>query len=153
MANLYPVAGSKLFIGGVMADKASDFVETDFDDETFVEIDGWSTMGASGDTAVLISTDLINRGRTAKQKGTANGGQMQNTFAIMEDDPGQIALIAAAQPNNKNSYAFKIELSSGGERYFIGLVMSAEEAGGEANTINNLNATVEINSNIVKVAA
>ena len=28
-----------------------------------------------------------------------------------------------------------------------------EEAGGSANTIQNLNATIEINSNIVKVAA
>jgi hypothetical protein len=30
--------------------------------------------------------------------------------------------------------------------------MSASEPGGNANTVQNLNATVEINSNIVKVA-
>ncbi|TKT79971.1 hypothetical protein [Aquamicrobium sp. LC103] len=148
---LFPVAGSKLFIGGVLADKSTDFVEADFDGQTFVEIDGWSTMGAAGDTAALITTSLINRGRDIKQKGTWNAGQMQNTFAIIETDPGQIALIAASK--TRDNYAFKVELSSGGERYFIGLVMSAEEAGGDANTISNLNATIEINSNIVKVAA
>jgi hypothetical protein len=150
---LYPVAGSKLFIGGVLADKSTDFVEADFagQSEEWTEIDGWSTMGSSGDTAALITTSLINRGRDVKQKGTWNAGQMQNTFAIIETDPGQIALIGASK--TRDNYAFKIELSSGGERLFIGLVMSAEEAGGEANTINNLSATIEINSNIVKVAA
>lgn len=148
---LYPVAGSKLFIGGVLSDKAADFVAADFASQTWTEIDGWSTMGSSGDTAALITTSLINRGRDIKQKGTKNAGQMQNTFAVIEDDPGQVALIAAAETDE--NYAFKIELSSGGERMFIGLVMSAQEAGGEANSIQNLTSTIEINSNVVKVAA
>lgn len=148
---LYPVAGSRLFIGGVLADQSDDFVAADFTSQTWVEIDGWSTMGASGDASALITTALINRGRDVKQKGTKNAGSMQNTFAIIETDPGQIALIAAADTND--NYAFRIELSSGGERLFIGLVMSAQEAGGDANTVANLTATIEINSNVVKVAA
>jgi hypothetical protein len=149
---LYPGAGSRLFIGGVLADKSTDFVAADFTAaEPWVEIDGWSTMGSSGDTAALITTPLINRGRDVKQKGTKNAGSMQNTFAIIETDPGQIALIAAADTND--NYAFRIELSSGGERLFIGLVMSTQESGGEANTIANLAATIEINSNVVKVPA
>ncbi|MBB4000967.1 hypothetical protein [Aurantimonas endophytica] len=149
---LYPVAGSRLFIGGVLSDKSTDFIAADFTAaEPWVEIDGWSTMGSSGDTSALITTALINRGRDVKQKGTKNAGQMQNTFAIIETDPGQIALIAASEAND--NYAFRIELSSGGERLFIGLVMSAQESGGDANTIANLAATVEINSNVVKVPA
>lgn len=148
---LYPVAGSKIFIGGVLSDKPTDFVAADFTSQTWAEIDGWSQMGAAGDTANLISTDLINRGRTTKQKGTFNAGQMQNVFAIVDDDAGQLALLAAAQ--TRNNYAFKIELENGAQRLFIALVMTAEEAGGEANTIMNLNSTLEINSNIVKVSA
>lgn len=148
---LYPVAGSKIFIGGVLSDKATDFVAADFTSQTWEEIDGWSTMGAAGDTAALITSSLINRGRDIKQKGTFNAGQMQNVFAIVDDDAGQLALLAAAQ--TRDNYAFKIELENGAQRLFVALVMSAEEAGGEANTIQNLNSTLEINSNIVKVAA
>ncbi|MGH9916723.1 MAG: hypothetical protein ACRD63_15715, partial [Pyrinomonadaceae bacterium] len=60
------------------------------------------------------------------------------------------------------NYPFKIELNDkpavgaapkNSLRYFMGLVTSAQEAGGAANTVQSLNSTVEINSNIVKVAA
>lgn len=237
---LYPVAGQKLFIGGVLSAGLEDLVLADFNGQSWLEIDGWSQHGAIGDTAALITTSLINRGRDVKQKGTANAGSMQNVFAVIDDDPGQIALIAAAQPNNKQNYAFKIlgndapvaksatvtisvatpgvvtwtghglaintpvefattgalptgltagttyyvktvldpdtftlsatpggsvinttgagsgthtgeTVPSASERYFVGLVMQAQEQGGEANTIRNLSSTVEVNSNIVKV--
>lgn len=148
---LHPVAGSRIYIGPQIADQDDDFEESDFTGLTFVEIDGWSQMGTLGDSAAMISTDLINRGRTIKQKGTFNAGQMQNVFAIILDDPGQLALIAAAKV--RDNYAFKLAMEDGSTRYFIALVMSAEEAGGGANTIQNLNASLEINSNIVTVTA
>jgi hypothetical protein len=155
---LYPVAGMKIYIGGVLADKSSDFVASDFAAQSWVEIDGWQTMGSLDDTAAEITTALINRGRDQKQKGTAQAPSMQNTFAVIPADPGQIALIAAARPSNKNNYAFKIEGNdslggSNSQRLFIALAMGAGEAGGEANTIQTLNGTLAINSNIVHVAA
>lgn len=160
--SLSAVAGQKIFIGGQLDDQTDDFVAADFTSQTWVEIDGWTQVGAIGDTAALISTDLVNRGRTAKQKGTRNAGQMQNVFAIVPADAGQIALLAAER-TSKN-YAFKIENNDAAtspaspvpqpsKRYFVGLVMTAEESGGSANTVQSLNATIEINSNIVKVAA
>jgi len=148
---LYPVAGSRIYIGPQTVDQTDDFEASDFAGLSFVEIDGWQTMGSVGDTAALISTDLINRGRTTKQKGTFNAGSMQNTFAIIAADAGQLALIAASKV--RDNYAFKILLQDGSVRYFIGLVMSAQEAGGGANTIQTLNASIEINSNVVTVAA
>ncbi|TPM39584.1 hypothetical protein [Mesorhizobium sp. B2-3-4] len=42
---------------------------------------------------------------------------------------------------------------SGTTNYFAGLVMNASQAGGDANTVRNLNSTIEINSNIVTVPA
>lgn len=234
----------KFYIGGVVADKSTDFVEADFVSQVWTEVDGWSQAGAIGDTAQLITTALINRGRDAKQKGTSNAGSMQNVFAIVSGDAGQTALLAAAKPSNKNNYAFKMEgndasapkvltgvsmtaaspgiatkvahalavdtpikftagsgtlptgvtdgttyfvktvpsadtftvsATKGGvaivttgsptgtytvttvpmpsQRLFIGIAMSAEESNGEANTIRNLSSTIEINSNIVPVAA
>lgn len=158
MADLFPVAGCHFYIGTTKATQTTDFVEADFAGQSWVEVDGWSQMGAFGDAAALITSQLINRGRDIKQKGTTNAGSMQNVFAKIDADPGQVALIAAAAGSNKNNYAFRIDFNDadGGDpskAYFVGLVMNANEAGGQANTIRNLNATVEINSNIVRVAA
>lgn len=161
MADLYPVAGAKIYIGGAKASQAADFVAADFTSETWVLIDGWTQMGNIGDASQVINTDLINRGRTVKQKGTKNAGSMQNTFAVISSDAGQIALLAAE--GSSQNYAFKIAFDDAATspasptptpttKYFVGLVTSAQEAGGAANTVRNLNATIEINSNVVTVA-
>lgn len=160
--DLYPVAGAKIFIGDAKATQTADFVASDFSAVSWTEIDGWETMGSIGDTAQTITTSMINRGRDVKQKGTRNAGSMQNVFAILATDPGQLALIAAEKTSS--NYAFKIEFDDAAtspasptpqpsKRYFVGLVTTAQEAGGGANTIQKLNATIEINSNIVHVAA
>lgn len=158
MSSLYPVAGCHIYIGGVLSDKSTDFVASDFSGQSWTEIDGWTQMGAHGDTAAVITSQLINRSRDIKQKGTSNAGQMQNVFAEIKADAGQIALIAAAAPSNKNSYAIRIDYNDAitttpTKHYFVALIMNAEAAGGAANTIRNLNSTFEINSNIVEVAA
>ncbi|MGM4891268.1 hypothetical protein [Tardiphaga sp. 839_C3_N1_4] len=239
--DLYPVAGAKLYIGGVLATKAADFVAADFASQTWTLVDGWEQVGDIGDSAALISTDLVNRGRTIKQKGTTNAGSMQNVFAILTGDAGQQAMIAASK--SKSNYAFKIDWGDapavdadpvtvtiaspgvftdtahgfvGGEtisftttgalptgltagttyyvlasgltansysvaatpggaaiattgsqsgvhtrttvptstlNYFVGLVMGAAKSSGTANNIRKLNQTIEVNSNIVEVAA
>lgn len=149
---LHPVAGGRIYIGAAaMDDQADDFVEADFSGVTWTEIDGWQTAGRIGDTSQLISTDLINRGRTIKQKGTRNAGSMGNTFAIIGDDPGQLALIAAEATDD--NYPFRLVWPNGETQYFIGLVMSAAETNGQANTIRVMEATVEVNSNIVTVTS
>jgi hypothetical protein len=237
--DLYPVAGSKIYIGGALSTKTTDFVAADFTAQSWTLIDGWSTMGSIGDTRTIIKTDLINRNRTTKQGGTADAGSMANEFAKIDADAGQIAVIAA-QAANAN-FAFKIEFddapvaeshavtvtiaapgvfswtahgleandtvklattgtlpsgltagttyyvvpidadsfslsaTSGGsaitttgsqtgthtittvgspsQRLFVALVTSASEKGGTANTVQNMSVTLEINSNVVAVAA
>lgn len=155
---IYPVAGMRIYIGGIKADQSTDFVAADFAGESWVEIDGWQNAGPVGDGVNLITTQIINRNRDTKQKGTAAAPSMDNQFVVIAADPGQVALIAAGQPSNKNSYAFRIDGNESGvstvsKRYFIGLVMGTPEQGGGANTARLLSATVEINSNIVSVAA
>ena len=158
MADLSPVAGAKIYIGGTMVTQTADFVESDFGAVSWTEVDGWEQCGAFGDTANLISTDLINRGRVTKQKGTANAGQMQNVFSFVNGDAGQAAMAAAAVGSNKSNYAFKVVFddslgTNGTTVFFIGLVMNWTNAGGGANTIRNINSTTEINSNLVTKAA
>lgn len=157
---LYSVAGCKFYIGTALDTKNTDFVAADFTAITWTEVAKWTEAGPIGDTATLITTPIIGQGRDEKQKGTRNAGSMQNVFASLPTDAGQIALIAAEKTSD--NYAFKVELndkpSSGASpknslRYFVGLVMTAQESGGGANTVRNLNSTVEINSNVVRVAA
>lgn len=158
---LYPVAGLRLYIGAIMEDQATDFVESDFttanaSPDSWTEIDGWEQMGPLGDGAADIATTLINRNRTAHQKGTADAPTMSNVFKIVAGDPGQTKLIAAGVPSNKSNYSFRIVGNEGGtpsKQYFLGLVMGTPEQGGSANTIRGLAANIQINSNIVYVAA
>lgn len=159
MAKMYPVAGSKIYIGNApIADQDDDFVEADFSGVTWTEIKGWVTMGAHGDAATLVTSDQIGNSRTKKAKGTRNAGSMENVFDVVADDPGQLALIAAEKTDD--NYPFRIvynDAPAGGgtpsEHKFIGLVMSANRAGGGANDPRRMNATIEINSNLVFTAA
>lgn len=240
MSDLFAVAGAKIYIGAAaMAAPTVDVTETNFAAVSWTEIADWTQCGQIGDTAALITTQVISRGRDVKQKGTRNAGSMQNVFAINSSDPGQIAVIAAEK--TANNYPFKIEwddapgavsfsatitiaspgvitktahgltvgrevvfsttgalptglvagttyyvktvvdadtftvsatpggtpiVTSGTQsgthtvtptplgttNYFIGLVMSAQQAGGGPNTVRSLNVTVEVNSNVVDVA-
>lgn len=158
MSDLYTVAGWKFFIGSV-ATVPSAGISAAISD-TFVEVDGWETLGAFGDAAQVITTQLINRARDVKQKGTRNAGSMENRFAILlgeAPDAGQVAMRAAEATNN--NYNFKVEAPdapAGGTPttyYFIGMVASARNEGGQANTVQMMAATVEINTNIFSEAA
>ncbi|WP_375568775.1 hypothetical protein ABWH92_12350 [Ahrensia marina] len=161
MSNLYPVAGAKIWMSTAPVPLPTDDVTAStFSGVTYVEIDGWETMGAYGDSAELITTQLINRGRDIKQKGTRNAGSMENNFAIVDADPGQTQLIAAEA--TRDNYAFKIEYddapASGSaptpsRDEFIGLVMGAPKQGGGANTVRMISSTIEINSNLLFTAA
>ncbi|MFC3628199.1 hypothetical protein ACFOM8_01930 [Paracoccus angustae] len=157
---LLAVAGSKLYIGGILEPTNEDFTEADFSGQTWLEVDGWETMGNVGDTNATITTALINRGRDVKQKGTANAGSTEMQFAALlgvTPDPGQKAMMQAAK--SRANYAFKIELSDGDGGasptilYFSALVMSSRIVGGGANTIQMRSFPLEINSNVVEVDA
>lgn len=157
---LYAVAGWKLFIGAVLEPGKEDLTAADFTGETWVEVDGWETMGALGDTAQTITTALINRGRDVKQKGTRNAGAVDMQFAALlgvDGDPGQDAMIAAEATNS--NFAFKIEANdapTGGDPttlFFAALVMSKQFQGGSANTIQMRSFNLEINSNVLEVRA
>lgn len=149
---LYPVvAGSHIYIGGVMADQAADFVEADFAAQSWVEIDGWRQMGDLGEDPNIITASLINRNRDKAMKGTKQAVAMENRFIIIETDPGQLAALAAEAVNS--DYAFRIVFPSGAERLFAGIVTRAGEIGGEANSIMDFALNITRNSNIVRVAA
>lgn len=157
MSRLFATAGTKLFIGDAMAFDGDDLVASDFTGASWTEVKGTTNLGAAGDTSELITSNQIGSARTRKLKGTRNAGSMTVVCDLDYADPGQLALVAAEKA--KETYAFKIQFNDapeGGtpsERYFVALVMSASEEMNEANSVMSLNATLEIDSNIVRVAA
>lgn len=157
MSHLYATAGTKVSIGGPLAFNGTDFDASDFAGQSWVEIGGTKNLGSSGDTSQLITSDQVNAGRTRKLKGTRNAGSMTLVCDLDSADAGQIALLAAERV--KESYAFKIEFNDapvGGTpsiRYFVALVMAATEELNEASSVMQLNTTLEIDSNIVKVGS
>jgi hypothetical protein len=157
MSHLFATAGSKLYIGQAKAFNGTDFIASDFNGQSWTEIGGTTNLGAAGDTSELISSNQVGAARTRKLKGTRNAGSMAVVADLDYADAGQVALIAAEK--TRHAYAFKIVLNDapvGGtpsERYFVALVMSASEQWNEANSVTALNATLEIDSNIVRVSA
>ncbi|SNT19554.1 hypothetical protein [Sphingopyxis indica] len=109
---LQAVAGSKIYIGTRVAPKGtvalSDFTAQESE---WTEIKGWTQSGSLGDTQNLISQDFIDENRTRQIKGTRVGASMENTFAPMPSDPGQMKFIAAI--DSCSPYAFKVEWGAG----------------------------------------
>lgn len=106
MSGLYPVSGSKLYIGNRVTAKGT-VTLPDFASQVWTEVGGWANAGAVGDTQDVGEQALINEKRVRKFKTTLNGGTMENQFVPMALDPGQIKFkeaIESCQP-----YAFKIE--------------------------------------------
>jgi len=163
MSKLFATAGARFYIGSApKAFSGTDFTIADFPSTgggaiTWTEIKGITNLGTAGDTSALVSSNVINEGRTRKLKGTRNAGSMQVVANLDYADPGQLAVIAAEKA--KETYPFRVvfnDAPTGGtpsERLFVALVMSAAEQWNEADSVMALNATLELDSNIVRVAA
>lgn len=156
---IYATNGTKLFIGGIMTIGDDDLVAADFASQSasWVEIGETENFGSVGDTSAEITFDGISANRTRRLKGTRNAGTMEVVCGIDYDDPGQIAVHAAEK--QIHDYAFRMVLNDapqGGtpsERLFGAKVASVAEAFDSANSVMKLNATLWVNSNVVKVNA
>lgn len=106
MAQLYPVGGSKLYIGQAVTGKGK-VSATDFAGTQWTEVGGWASAGSIGDTQEVGEQSLLNENRVRKFKTVLNAGTMENTHVPMALDAGQIKFkeaIDSCQP-----YSFKIE--------------------------------------------
>lgn len=156
---IYATAGAKLYIGGAMSQKSTDFVLTDFTTptQTWVEIKETEGLGSLGDTSEAVTFAGVADSRTRTLKGVRTAGSMEVVCGIDPADPGQIALISAEK--TIHDHAFKLVLNdapAGGtpsERYFIAKVMSQSEQFDQANNVMKLNASLAVNSNVVRVNA
>lgn len=109
-SSLVAVAGSKFYIGTRVAAKG-EVTAADFVGQVWTEVDGWTQSGTLGDTQELVTQNFINQGRTRQIKGTRQGGTMENTFAPLSNDPGQIKFNEAIEECTPR--AFKVEWGAG----------------------------------------
>ena len=108
MAQVYAVAGSKLFIGNRVTGKGT-VVPADFASTAWTEIGGWASAGALGDTQEVGEQSLINENRVRKYKTTRNAGTMESQFVPMPLDPGQILFKQAIE--DCQPWSFRVEWS------------------------------------------
>lgn len=141
-------AKSKLFIGGAVPQKNADFTSADFASQTWAQIQPLEGLGTLGDSAEAISFAAIGEGRMKKLKGVRDAGTMELVIGLDYEDEGQLALLAAEK--TEDDFAFKLETRDGAERYFIAMVLSVAEAYDTANSVVKLNASLAINSNVVR---
>lgn len=106
MAQVYPVAGSKFYIGGPVSQKST-VTAADFSGQTWVEVKGWANAGTLGDTQNVGTQSLIDDAREQQFKTTRSGGTFENTWVPIANDPGQISMKAAA--DKCGHYAWKVE--------------------------------------------
>lgn len=105
-----PVAGCRYHIGSAPINLPNgDAVVADFTAVTWIEVDGYETMGSAGDGAQNIATNLINRRRTLNLKGSRQAPQRSDNFALDLTDPGQIAMIAAEATDY--NYPFRVDMN------------------------------------------
>jgi len=159
--DIFATAGAEVYIGPAMTRKNTDWVQGDFETSpaiSWTPISMVESIGSFGDSAQVVSFQAVDLEREIKLKGTRNAGNMVVVCGIKEDDAGQIAMIAAEK--TEYNYGFKVVFPnmptggvSGGIRYFIGMVMTIPEELAGANNVAKLSLSVEVNSNIVAVAA
>ena len=155
MSSIFATQGTQVYIGQPMTSQSAPFVVGDFDVNTWVPIGWLESIGEFGDESAEITFDPIGEGRTQKLKGIRNAGNMDLVMGIVDDDPGQIALLAAEA--ELDDYAFRVVFNNapaGGdpaERFFIGKVMTARERLDTANNVVRRGGRIGINSNVVRV--
>lgn len=106
MAQVYPISGSKIYIGSRVTAKGK-VAASDFSAQVWTEVGGWASAGTIGDTQEVGEQSLINENRVRKFKTILNGGTMENQFVPMATDPGQKMFKVAI--DDCQPYAFKIE--------------------------------------------
>lgn len=106
MSGLYPIAGSKIYIGDKVTGKGEVTI-ADFAGANWTEIGGWANAGTIGDTQEVGEQSLINERRVRKFKTVLNAGTMENQFVPMALDPGQAKFKQAI--DECVPYQFKIE--------------------------------------------
>lgn len=150
-------AGTRIYIGSAVPLKLADFIASDFAAQPWVEILSHEDLGSIGDVATELEVKQVLDYRTKRLKGRRSSVTMELRMTLDPEDTGQVAIIAAEKVNS--SYAFRIVLpdapagGTGSERLFIAAVGGLTEQFDDSDAVMKVNASLWVNSNVVRVAA
>lgn len=119
---------------------------------TPTEVGGVEKLGPIGAAFAKVEFQPL-KGAKDKLKGSYDSGSLNPSMALDVLDAGQILMQTAAADKTQKLYAFKVTYQDGSKRYFMGRVFGMPETVDTADTIVMANPTIEICSDVVKVAA
>lgn len=121
-------------------------------DAVVVDLIGEVTdAGEYGKVYNLVTHNPLADRKRVKKKGSYNNGSIALQLAIDEDDAGQIAALAASESDD--SYTIKVTKQNGAIDYFTAQVMSFVDSIGGVDNIESGTIQLEIDNDIIKVAA
>jgi hypothetical protein len=155
MAEPRAVNGTKVYIAPSQASTPANAAA--YAALTWTEIGMVRSTPSYGDKANIITNAVVGDGRNRKTKGVRDAGDTEIVVYPDPTDAGQSALIAAEATNN--IYPFKIlkpdrlnATGTDGVDYFMALVASKNEAGGENDTTVTKTFALGVTSAITSVA-
>lgn len=150
--NAFTHSGDKFYISTTAQNAdLTDHAGNGFPSLTYTEIKGVGSLGETGENTNIVNYDTWGSDVISKGKGMTNAGDPDLEMLRIQNDPGQIALIAAA--GTKDNYALKQELQDGTVRYFRGLVTGPRNPGGRNEDFDLRVFTLALNQAPVEVAA
>lgn len=105
-------SGAKFYIAvdgttGAPLPQNSNLTKTQFEALVWLEVKGVGSVGETGTNTNIVSYDTLGNDVTFKGKGISNAGDPEIEVARIPNDPGQLAMRAAAA--TRSNYAFKYE--------------------------------------------
>lgn len=154
-------AGTRIYVGDApIDDKDLDFVQSDFDSVTWLEIGGILSIDPVIEQAETIDVTHLAYPRRKTIKGVRGAPTLSIVASLRHSNAGQAKMIEAEA--SQHNYPFRLVYDDApatgtaptpSERMFIGLVMSAGDQLDDVNNFIRLNASIEPNSNLVRINA
>lgn len=119
---------------------------------TFTEVGQVEKIGSFGASFAKVEFQPL-KGAKQKYKGSFDGGALQPSYAIDDADAGQLLMQTSADDKTQKLYSFKVTRQDGSKVFFQGRVFGAPETIDGADTMIMANPTIEICTDLVRVAA
>jgi len=140
-------AGTQIAIGAAPAT----YDQVGFEAVSYDQIGEVTDAGEYGKVYNLVTHNPLADRKTKKFKGSYNNGSITLQIAQDEADVGQIAATAAS--DSDNSFSIRVTKQNGAIDYFTAQVMSFTTAIGGVDSIEGGSIQLEIDNDIIKVAA
>lgn len=143
-------AGSTLYIGDELNGTPTDMTGWDVKpSQTWVKIEGTEVIGFVGGLWDTLEAGYdLQTGNPQFFKGGKRPSTMQVIIGMLEDDPGQLAVLTAY--NSVAPWGFRLVLPDGAERWWNALVVGAGEIFDSANSAIRMQADLQLTSDVVR---